>query len=58
MSINASNNFNLNITWSIGSKGEAFHAMVFYVIFQNKMKSQKKDLLCEIVLAEQSKYSF
>jgi len=38
MSINASNNFNINITWSIGSTGKVFH-----VIFQNKIqkKSQK-----------------
>lgn len=35
VSINASNNFNINITWSIGSTGKVFH-----VIFQNKNKKE------------------
>lgn len=29
MSINASNNFNLNITWSIGSTGKVFMLLYF-----------------------------
>lgn len=41
MSINASNNFNINITWSIGSTGKVFH-----VIFQNK---NKKEIPKEII---------
>lgn len=31
MSINASNNFNLNITWSVGSTGTSL--LIFFVFF-------------------------
>ncbi len=41
MSINASNNFNLNITWSIGSTGKVF-MLLYFMYMRIKWNPKRK----------------